>query len=189
VLADILQGLLHHAQHDGLLAGGEGIAIRVERGADRQPGQRPHLLHGIEDRTVEPELGEQRRAELTDERTDVAELATKQLAQVAQFGTRQCRIRFDDPLEVLDLEDRVRQGLGRAVVDLPSEARPLCLLRLDDNVHPRSSIRIGLHRQTISKTRVGGRPMSISRKHSAHGTPASTSSGQCAWSSPSDRIT
>ena len=42
------------------------------------------------------------------------------------------RVGLDDPLDVLDLEDRVGQGLRRAVVDLLGEARALGLLGLDD---------------------------------------------------------
>ena len=42
------------------------------------------------------------------------------------------RVRVDDPLDVLDLEDRVGEGLGRAVVDLLGEPRALGLLGLDD---------------------------------------------------------
>ena len=39
---------------------------------------------------------------------------------------------LDDPLDVLDLEDRVRERLGRPVVDLLGEPRALGLLGLDD---------------------------------------------------------
>ena len=37
-----------------------------------------------------------------------------------------------DPADVVDLEDRVRERLGRAVVDLPDQPEPLGLLGLDD---------------------------------------------------------
>ena len=63
---------------------------------------------------------------------DVAELAPEQLAQEAQLRPGQALVGVDDPLDVLDLEDRVREGLGRAVVDLLGEPRPLRLLGLDD---------------------------------------------------------
>ena len=64
-------------------------------------------------------------------------------------------------------------------MDFAGEARPFRLLRLDDGVHPGSSIRIAFHRQTISNTRVGAMPMSSSRALALHGAPASMSSGQC----------
>ena len=40
--------------------------------------------------------------------------------------------RVDDPLDVLDLEDRVAERLGRPVVDLLGEPGALGLLGLDD---------------------------------------------------------
>ena len=84
------------------------------------------------DRAVEAELVEDRRPELADERPHVAELAAEQLAQEAQLRPGQRRVVIDDPLDVLDLEDRVRERLGRPVVDLLGEPRPLRLLGLDD---------------------------------------------------------
>ena len=124
-----------------------------------------------------------------DDGADVSELALEHVAQVAQLGPGELRIGFHDAFDVVDLEDRVGKSLRRSVVDLPGEASPLRFLRLHDSVHSRSSIRTGLHRQTISNTRVGDMPMSSSRKHSLHGAPASMSSGQCSWSSPSERTT
>ena len=38
----------------------------------------------------------------------------------------------DHPADVVDLEDRVREGLGRPIVDLADEPQPLRLLGLDD---------------------------------------------------------
>ena len=189
VFVDILQCLLHHAQgHRGGPAA-QGFGFGVERRGDRQPRQRSHAFHRVEDRRVEAELVEQRWPELADDRADLPELAPEHVAQVAQLGASQRWIGIDNPLDMLHLKDRIRQRLGGAVMDFASETRPFGLLRLNNEVHRNSSIRIGFHRQTISNTRVGAMPMSISRKHSLHGAPASMSSGQCSWSSPSDRTT
>jgi hypothetical protein len=118
----VLQGLLGDPQHDGLL----GVADLVRRGRqigrDRHADQALHVLGVVDDRAVEAEVVEQRRPELADERPDVTELAPQELAQVAQLGPGQGRVGVDDPLDVLDLEDRVAQGLRRAVVDLLGEA-------------------------------------------------------------------
>ena len=96
------------------------------------PGEGRHRLGGVVDRAVQPELVEERRPELADERPDVAELAAEQLAHEPELGPRHPRIAVEDALDVLDLEDRVRQGLGRPVVDLLGETRSLGLLGLDD---------------------------------------------------------
>ena len=155
-----------------------------------QPGERPHVLDGVDDRAVEAELVEQRRPELADERADVAELAAEQVAQVAQLGAGQRWIGLDDPLDVLHLEDRIRQRLGGAVVDFLGEPRPLGLLRLDNDASIGVRVYgIGFHRQTISNTRVGAIADVDLAEALAPGAPASRSSGQCLWSSPSDRTT
>ena len=43
------------------------------------------------------------------------------------------RVALDQALDVVDLEDRVRQHLGRTIVDLASDARPLGVERLQDH--------------------------------------------------------
>ncbi len=88
--------------------------------------------HGVGDRPVEPELHQHRRPELPDEGAHVAQLAAQQLAQEAQLGAGHGRVGVEDAVDELHLEDRVRQRLGRAVVDLLGEADALALLGLDD---------------------------------------------------------
>ena len=110
VLADILQRLLGHAQDDRLLrsssrpAGGavSSVVIVEARSASRMWSTASTIAPS------RPELVEQRRPELADERPDVAELAAEQLAQEAQLGPGEARVGVDDALDVLDLEDRVR---------------------------------------------------------------------------------
>ena len=79
-----------------------------------------------------PELGEDRRAELADERPDVAELAPQELAQEAELGRGEGRVPAEHPLHDLHVEDGVGEGLGRPVVDLSGQPRPLRLLGLED---------------------------------------------------------
>ena len=88
--------------------------------------------HGVGDRPVEPELDEHGRPELADEGADVAQLAAQQLAQEAQLVAGHGGVGLEDAVDELHLEDRVRQRLGRAVVDLLGEAHALGLLGLDD---------------------------------------------------------
>ena len=74
----------------GRRSGRRSGAVRSSR--DLEPGQRPHVLDRVGDRAVEAELVEHRRAELADERPDVAELAAEQLAQEAQLGAGEQRV-------------------------------------------------------------------------------------------------
>ncbi len=144
VLAHILQRFLDDPQGDRLLGLAEPVArgpqVRLDRGAH----ERGPCLRGVVDRAVQAELVEERRPELADERPDVAELAAEELAQVAQLRPGHPRVLVHHPLDVLDLEDRVRQGLGRTVVDLLGQAGPLGLLGLDDpHLHVVRPVRSG----------------------------------------------
>ena len=73
------------------------------------------------------------RTQLRDELADVRELTAQHAAELLETGDRLGRIAFDEALDVVDLEDRVGQRLGRAVVDLASDTRPLCVERLQDH--------------------------------------------------------
>ena len=132
MLAYILQGLLNDSQGDRLLGALESIGWCLERGFDRQTGKGRHRLDRVGDRPVETELLEERRPKLGDEAPHVAELAAEQIAQETELGPGESGVLLEDPLDVLDLEDRVRQRLGRSVVDLLGEPRALGLLGLDD---------------------------------------------------------
>ena len=112
VLAYILQCFLQDAQHDRLLGRAQPVRRRRQVRADREPGQRRDAADGVGDRAVQPELVEDRRPELADERPDRPELAAEQVAQEAQLRLRGPEVRVDHPLDVLDLEDRVRRGPG-----------------------------------------------------------------------------
>ena len=98
----------------------------------RECGLRGHRVH---DRAVQAELHEHRRPQLADEAAHVAQLAAEQLAQEAELGAGHRRVALEHAVDELDLEDRVRQRLGRPVVDLLGEPGALGLLGLDDP-HP-----------------------------------------------------
>ncbi len=127
VLADVLERLLDDAQDGGLLGRGQDVAGRPQLGLDRGAGEGGHALDRIHDRAVQAELVEKRRPQLADEGADLAQLAAQQLAQEAQLAAGDADVLVEHPLDVLDLEDRVRQRLRRPVVDLLREPRPLGL--------------------------------------------------------------
>src|SRR5439155_4835394 len=106
------------AQDDRLLRARQAIRRSAQVGADHEAGQRRRPADRIRDRTVEAELVEDRRTELADERPDRAELAPQEVAQEAKLRPSRAEVRVEDALDVFDLEDRVREGLGRSVVDL-----------------------------------------------------------------------
>ena len=89
-------------------------------------------LGGVLDRAGQAQIREDRGSELADERPDVAELATKEVAEQAELGRGEGRIAGQVPLHDLHLEGRVGERLGGAVVDLPGEAGPFGLLGLHD---------------------------------------------------------
>ncbi len=104
-----------------------------------------HVLDGIGDRPVEPELIEHRRSELADERRGrrPARDAGARAGSAARCG-RASESGSMTLLDVLDLEDRVAERLGRAVVDLlgqPRRARPPAPRRSASGRRRRSSVR------------------------------------------------
>ena len=121
MLPYILQCFLQDAQHYRLLGLGQALGRRLQVRADREAAQRRHPADHVGDRAVEPHLVEDRRTELADERPDRAELAAQEVAQEAELRPGGPLVRVDHPLDVLDLEDRVRQHLGRSVVNLLGE--------------------------------------------------------------------
>ena len=132
MLAHILQRFLHDRSTTVCwvsFSRADGAASSV---AIARPDSAVIRADGVRDRAVEAQLVEDRRAELADERPDRAELAPEQLAQEAQLRPGEALVAVDDALDVLDLEDRVREDLGRPVVDLLGEPRSLRLLGLDD---------------------------------------------------------
>ena len=91
-------------------------------GFDRGAGECCHAFDGVHDRAVEAELVQQGWAQLADEGANLAQLATEQLAQKPQFVVCDAQVLVKHTLDVLDLEDRVRERLGRTVVDLLCQA-------------------------------------------------------------------
>ena len=132
MLAHILKGFLDHSQHHRLLGAVQPGVRCSEVRDDVDAGEGRRRLRRIADRSVEAELIEQRRTELTDEGPDVAELASQQLAHEPELGARHPGVAVEDALDVFDLEDRIGQGLGGSIVDLLGQARPFGFLGLDD---------------------------------------------------------
>src|SRR5664280_1650613 len=135
VSTNVLERLLHDAEDHDLSLVGELAGGSRKIGLDRRTGERTHRCHAVLDGSVEPELGEEWRPELRDERPHVVQLATQALAQEANLRADGSRVSVENPLDVVSLEDRVHERLGRAVVDLLGEPDALRLARLDQP-HP-----------------------------------------------------
>ena len=133
VLADILQGLLGDAQGDRPLASLRSVGRGLEVGRDVEPGQRRACARPC--RVIAPSRPSSSsiggRSWLMNARTSPSSRRSSSRRK-RQLGAGEQRVGLDDPLDVLDLEDRVAERLGRAVVDLLGEPRALGLLGLDD---------------------------------------------------------
>ena len=133
VLADILQGLLHHAKDHRLRGLGRGRRpVPRARCVMCRPDSAACVGDRVDDRAVQAELDEHRRPQLADEAAHVAELTAQQLAQELQLGPGHVAVGVEDAVDELHLEDRVRERLRGSVVDLLREPDALGLLRLDD---------------------------------------------------------
>ena len=132
MLADVLQGFLDDTQDRGLLCRVEQRVRRSQVRLDGRSGERRHTFDRVHDRAVQAQLVEQRRPQLTDESSNLAEFAPQQLTEEPQLAGGHSDVFADDSLDVFDLEDGVRERLRRAVVDLLGEPGTLGFLSLDD---------------------------------------------------------
>ena len=119
-------------------------------GLDRRAGQRTHRRHAVLDGPVEPELRKERRPQLRDEGAHVVELAAQPFAQEAHLRAHGARVGVEDPLDVVGLEDRVHQRLGRPVVDLLGKPDALGFARLDQP-HPQVVGQVGRRRVALQR--------------------------------------
>src|SRR5437762_3171088 len=135
VLVHVLQGLLHDPVDRELLRRLEAGVARVEMSVDAKAVARLVLGRVIPDGAGEPELGQHRRPEVVDHAADRVEGAAELALQVAELGLQRrpglSRRPIGDPLEVLDLEHRVREDLCRTVMHVAVEALALGLEALE----------------------------------------------------------
>ncbi len=131
VAPDVLECLLDDPEDDGLLGISQGVRRRREVYVDFRARSVGQAVRMVADRSIEPDLVEEGRAQLGDEGPDVGQLAAQAIAEEPHLATRRRRVAILEPLDVLDLEDRVGQRLCRPIMNLLRQPLPFCLLRLD----------------------------------------------------------
>src|SRR5438876_6306584 len=136
VLVHVLQRLLHHPVDRELLRGVEAGVTGIEVAVDAEPVARLVLRCVVADRSREPELGEDRWPEVVDHAAHRVERGAELALQIRELrlqrGARLAGRAVGDALEVLDLEHRVREDLGRTVVHVAVESLALGLEALED---------------------------------------------------------
>src|SRR5258708_13970069 len=136
VLVDVLERLLHHAIDRELLCGLETGVARVEVAVDTKPVARLVLRRVVTDRAGEPELREDGWPQVVDHAAHRIERGAELTLQIRELrlqrGAHLAGRALGDPLEVLDLEHRVRENLRRTVVHVAIQALALGLEALED---------------------------------------------------------
>src|SRR5947207_5007676 len=153
VLVYVLERLLHDAIHGELLHRRQPGVHGVEPVGDTDATARLPLPGVVAHRLREAKLAELGRTEVVDHRAHRVERAPELPFQVRELGTERLpdlgRRALGDALEVLDLEDRVRQDLRGAVMDVAVEPLLFGLEALEDALRDRDGLLLRLVRGRI----------------------------------------
>ena len=137
VLVHVLQRLLHDAVHGELLHREETRVRRIEPARDVDTAAGFPLGGVVAHRLGETELGQLGRPEVVDHPAHRVERSSEPALEVRKLGAKGLpdlrRSTLGDALEVLDLEDRIRQNLRGTVVHIAIQAFALGLEAIE---HP-----------------------------------------------------
>ena len=116
---------------DTRCVGAEPIVDAVQGDLDHDPVVRLQLLCPLRERGGHADI-RQRGPEIGDECPHLVQAAAQHVAQECDLGLGGPVSVAEHAVEVLDLEDGIRQHLGRSIVDVLGHALAFALLGLDD---------------------------------------------------------